>query len=122
MFMDRSRSLVNSVQFGPTESVTSAAIIPSEAGVVCERGRYFIAFDDGTLLPYIAGGASETAPPVPKLLLKPEEGMEVLGVGKTTFFSLLKTGEIKSVRIGRARRVVAASLHDYVEARLADAQ
>jgi excisionase family DNA binding protein len=51
---------------------------------------------------------------VPKLLLTPEEGARALGVGRTTFYELLRTGAVASVRIGSSRRVPTSAVEDYV--------
>jgi excisionase family DNA binding protein len=51
---------------------------------------------------------------VDRLLLTPEDAADVLGVGRTKLYELLRVGAIESVRIGRARRVPADALHDYV--------
>jgi excisionase family DNA binding protein len=51
---------------------------------------------------------------VDRLLLTPEDAAEVIGVGCTKLYELLRTGAIESVRIGRARRIPADALHDYV--------
>jgi excisionase family DNA binding protein len=40
-----------------------------------------------------------------RVLLTVEEVAERLGIGRTTAFRLVKTGEIESVRIGRLRRI-----------------
>ena len=50
-----------------------------------------------------------------RLLLKPEEAAEVLGIGRSKLYELLAAGEIESVRIGSSRRVPMKGLHDYVE-------
>jgi excisionase family DNA binding protein len=39
-----------------------------------------------------------------------------LGVGRTTMYALLASGEIPSVAIGRLRRIPAEALNDYVAA------
>ena len=49
----------------------------------------------------------------PRLLLTVEEAAEVLAVGRTTVFHLIRTGRIASVRIGRARRVPMDALLDF---------
>ena len=51
---------------------------------------------------------------VDKLLLKPEEAAEVLGIGRSKFYELLTAGAIQSVRIGKCRRVPLAALEEYV--------
>lgn len=50
-----------------------------------------------------------------RLLLKPEEAAEVLGIGRSKLYELLAAGEIESVRIGASRRVPMKGLHDFVE-------
>jgi excisionase family DNA binding protein len=40
-----------------------------------------------------------------KLLLTVEEAAERLGIGRTLMYSLIRTGEVCSVHIGRLRRV-----------------
>jgi excisionase family DNA binding protein len=40
-----------------------------------------------------------------KLLLKPVEAAEVLGIGRTKLFELLGSGALESVQIGHCRRV-----------------
>jgi excisionase family DNA binding protein len=51
----------------------------------------------------------------PKLLLRPEEAAEVLGIGRSKFYELLAAGAVQSVRIGKCRRVPLAALEEYVE-------
>jgi excisionase family DNA binding protein len=46
-------------------------------------------------------------------LLTVEEAARRLSVGRTTFYALLKEGEIASVQIGRLRRIPAEALIDY---------
>ena len=58
-----------------------------------------------------------THPPEPsirRLLLKPEEAADVLGIGRSTLYELLAAGVIDSVHIGKARRVPVAALEEYV--------
>jgi excisionase family DNA binding protein len=54
-----------------------------------------------------------------KLLLSPEEAAEVLGVGRSRVYDLMRTRQLPSVRIGKSRRVTVAAVHAYVE-RLAE--
>jgi excisionase family DNA binding protein len=46
-----------------------------------------------------------------------EEAARRLGVGRTTMYALLASGEIPSIAIGRLRRVPADALAAYVAAR-----
>jgi len=57
--------------------------------------------------------ALTTAPATPKLLLTVEEAAERLGIGRTTTFALIRTGALRSVRIGRLRRVRTTDLDFY---------
>jgi excisionase family DNA binding protein len=52
---------------------------------------------------------------VDQLLLTPEHAAELLAVGRTKIYELLRTGAIESVRIGAARRIPAAALTAYVD-------
>jgi excisionase family DNA binding protein len=49
-----------------------------------------------------------------RLLLRPEEAAQALGVGRTTVYELLRTGELRSVRIGALRRIPTDTLAEYV--------
>jgi excisionase family DNA binding protein len=50
-----------------------------------------------------------------RLLLSVEEAGEVIGVGRSTMYELLRAGEVESVRIGRCRRVPYSVLVAYVD-------
>lgn len=50
-----------------------------------------------------------------KLLLTPEEAGERLGVGRTQIYDLMRRGELRSVHIGRLRRIPVSALQRYVE-------
>lgn len=49
------------------------------------------------------------------LLLKVEEAAKRLGIGRTKMYSLVMSGEIESVPVGRLRRIPAECLHEYVQ-------
>jgi excisionase family DNA binding protein len=49
------------------------------------------------------------------LLLTTAQVATLTNHGRTKIFELIKAGEIKSVRVGRARLVPRADLEDYVE-------
>ena len=49
-----------------------------------------------------------------QLLVTPEEAARRLSVGRTTVYELMSTGELKSVNIGRCRRVPVSSLTLFV--------
>ncbi|MGN6243728.1 MAG: excisionase family DNA-binding protein [Motilibacteraceae bacterium] len=50
-----------------------------------------------------------------RLLYKPEEAAEALGIGRSRLFQLLASGELESVSIGRSRRITRAALEGYVD-------
>ncbi len=50
-----------------------------------------------------------------KLLLKPAEAMEQLGVGRSRIYEMLACGELPSIRIGRSIRIPADALRRWVE-------
>jgi excisionase family DNA binding protein len=48
-------------------------------------------------------------------LLTTREARQRLAIGKTKFFELLSSGEIESILIGRARRIPARAVVEYVQ-------
>ena len=48
------------------------------------------------------------------LLLTPEEAAQVLRVGRTTIYALIKDGQLRPVHIGRSCRLSRAELERYV--------
>ena len=53
-------------------------------------------------------------PDMEQLLYTPEQAADVLAVGRTTVYGLMTDGALRSVKIGRARRITAQALHRYV--------
>jgi excisionase family DNA binding protein len=49
-----------------------------------------------------------------RLLLTPEEAADVLRVGRTTVYALMKSGELRPVHIGRSCRIAQAEVERYV--------
>jgi excisionase family DNA binding protein len=54
-------------------------------------------------------------PEVPRLVLSVEAAASALSISRTRMFSLIKSGAIKTIRVGRLRRIPAESLNDYVD-------
>ena len=52
---------------------------------------------------------------VERLLLTPEETAEILCVGRSRVYDLMRKRELASVRIGKCRRIPAAAVRAYVE-------
>ncbi|WP_222272460.1 helix-turn-helix domain-containing protein [Modestobacter marinus] len=49
------------------------------------------------------------------LLLTPEEAAQVLCVGRTTLYALIRDGDLRPVHIGRSCRLSRAELERYVD-------
>lgn len=56
------------------------------------------------------------------LLLTPEEAAEVLRIGRTTIYALIKAGKLRPVHIGRSCRLARAELERYVSSLQAPAR
>ncbi|MFD5084250.1 helix-turn-helix domain-containing protein [Kitasatospora sp. NPDC058406] len=68
------------------------------------------------LLGLVASCAGDVPDPT-LVALTVEEAARRLGVGRTTMYALVASGEVPSVTIGRLRRVPAEALSEYVAAR-----
>ena len=49
-----------------------------------------------------------------KLLLTPEEAADRLAISRTQVYALMKAKKIRSVKIGKARRISVAALEEFV--------
>jgi excisionase family DNA binding protein len=49
------------------------------------------------------------------LLYSPERAAERLELGRSKVYELMRSGELESFTIGRARRIPADALHAYIE-------
>jgi excisionase family DNA binding protein len=56
----------------------------------------------------------------PRELLTIEEAAQRLGIGRTTMYALIKAGQVRTVTIGRLRRVPTFCLDEYVQNLLAE--
>jgi excisionase family DNA binding protein len=50
----------------------------------------------------------------PVLLLRPEDAASALGIGRTKVYELMRSGALRSVKIGGLRRIPATALADFV--------
>ncbi|GAA3077309.1 helix-turn-helix domain-containing protein [Streptosporangium carneum] len=48
------------------------------------------------------------------VLLRPEKAAELLGIGRTTVYALMRSGALRSVRVGTLRRIPSAALAEFV--------
>jgi len=51
-----------------------------------------------------------------KLALSPAESRRALGLGRTTFYNLISSGELRTVRVGRRILVPATELERFLTA------
>ena len=68
------------------------------------------------LAAFLAEPAARAVPapvPPPRLLLTVDEAAEQLGIGRTTAWSLVRSGDLESVQIGRLRRVHVDAVAGY---------
>lgn len=49
-----------------------------------------------------------------KLLYRPKEAAQVLGIGRDKLYDLMRSGRLDSVKDGGARFITANALHTYV--------
>ena len=57
----------------------------------------------------------------PPLLVTAEVAGHLLGVGRTTIYELLESGDLPSVYFGRSRRIPVAAIQALIDRRLAQA-
>lgn len=55
-----------------------------------------------------------------RLLLRPIEAAEVLAIGRSRMYEMIRRNEIPVVRIGKSVRVPAGALRAWIEARTTD--
>jgi excisionase family DNA binding protein len=59
-------------------------------------------------------GRKGEAPEEPRILLRVEEAAHRLGIERTLMYSLIQSGDVESVRLGRLRRVPVECLDEFV--------
>ena len=52
--------------------------------------------------------------PVEPICVRVNDAARMIGIGRTKLYELIATGELETVKIGKATRVTTASLHDLV--------
>ncbi|MGW0069024.1 helix-turn-helix domain-containing protein [Streptosporangium sandarakinum] len=48
------------------------------------------------------------------LLIRPEKAAELLGIGRTKVYALMRSGALRSVRVGGLRRIPRTALIEFV--------
>lgn len=46
-----------------------------------------------------------------------EAARSALGIGRTMLYSLINTGDLQTIRLGKRRMILVSSLHDLIEGR-----
>jgi excisionase family DNA binding protein len=65
--------------------------------------------------PQVRGDFGEPPEPPRPLLLTVKEAAALIGIGRTTLYQLMDSGEIASVHVGSSRRIPLLSVHEFVE-------
>jgi excisionase family DNA binding protein len=60
----------------------------------------------------MAGTPHSESPP--RLLLTVEEAADRIGICRSNMFKLIRQGDVKSVKVGRLRRITPAALEDFI--------
>jgi excisionase family DNA binding protein len=55
------------------------------------------------------------------LVVSPGRAQQMLDCGEARVYELLKTGELRSYKDGKSRKILVASVHAYIERKLAEA-
>lgn len=55
--------------------------------------------------------------PVEPICVRVNDAARMIGVGRTKLYELISSGELETVKIGKATRVTTASLHELVRRR-----
>ena len=53
--------------------------------------------------------------PVEPICVRVNDAARMIGIGRTKLYELISSGELETVKIGKATRVTTASLHRLVE-------
>ncbi|MFI9629165.1 helix-turn-helix domain-containing protein [Streptomyces sp. NPDC052042] len=59
--------------------------------------------------------STATPAPTDRLLYRPEEAAELLGIGRSTLYELMTAGLVEYVKLGRCRRIRRTALEQYVD-------
>jgi excisionase family DNA binding protein len=52
------------------------------------------------------------------ICVRVNDAARMIGVGRTKLYELIATGEVETVKLGKATRITTASLHDLIKRRL----
>lgn len=57
-----------------------------------------------------------------KKLYRVEEVAELLNVGRTKVFDLIRSGELGSVKVGGSRRITEKAIEDYIDSLVVESE
>ena len=60
--------------------------------------------------------------PVEPICVRVNDAARMIGVGRTKVYELISSGELETVKIGKATRVTTASLHELVRRKRAEGE
>jgi excisionase family DNA binding protein len=61
----------------------------------------------------------DASPTSLRFLLRPEEGAHAVGISRAQFYKYMAEGRIKSIKLGRSRRIPVAELERWLSEELA---
>ena len=62
----------------------------------------------------VPAGDSSGQPAPGLVLLRPEQAAQALSIGRTAVFELIRSGRLRSVKVGGLRRIPFSALADFV--------
>lgn len=62
----------------------------------------------------MTNGSQTTPQPLPPIAVSPDEAARLAGVGRTTLYAALATGDLKSLKIGTRRLIKVTAIHDWL--------
>lgn len=63
-----------------------------------------------------------TNQPTPPIAVSPDEAARLAGIGRTSLYSALAKGDLKSIKIGTRRLIKIEAIHDWLAAHQTDAE
>jgi hypothetical protein len=57
-----------------------------------------------------------------RLVVRPERAKQMLDVGTTRLYDLINSGELKTFKDGKSRRILVSGIVDYIERKLGESE
>jgi excisionase family DNA binding protein len=74
----------------------------------------------GMVTRVMTGRSAEIPQGSTRLLLRVEESADALGLSRARMYELLSEGRLKSIKVGRSRRIPISELNRWIDAELAE--